>query len=396
MSYELTGKIPHNSGLMSKQQKINEWKNRNRRKVMPGYPIEKVFQTKEEIDLYLSGDKIICLLCGRSFKSLCSHLGIHGTNVEAYKEQYGLPYLRGLSGENTSRLIRENALKMLETGIWQPPNEEQLKYMQSKAKNQRFQPFRKSVSITNVSKTKLISKRNLKFNREKSTYEYWTNDDYFNILELAKKEQLHPYDIIDKYHHQIPSISQYRIFRKENVDFALKEYDLVCALPYEVQAKHSFLPKNKFFVDEIARLKGLNKTHKEIGALFNLHEVTIEKYVKKHGLKKPFKTHCINGHPYINGLRRCQICNTNHQRKRFNSLPREIARITEVIKNCFKCGKEVLAKKLGRPFCENCKRDAYIASQEKYRVNNLEKRKKMAKINYEKNKIKQFNGNKNE
>jgi len=371
MSYGFTGKITHGSGLKSKQQKINEWKNRNRRKVMPGYPIEKVFQTKEEVDLYLSGDKIICLLCGRSFKSLCSHLGIHGMDIQSYQEKYGLPFSKGICGVNTKKLLSENAKHMIEVGLWKPVEPEMLKKMRANCKVQPFQPYRKQVGAQNISKTKLISKKNLRQDRKKGTYVYWQEEDYYKILSLSEEHNLHPHEIIDKFKNIVPSLSQFVIRKKTDNEFKKKYYLVVDALSFEMQAKHGMLGNR--FVQELKKLKSQNKSNREISELLNIHEVTIEKYISKNNIKKPIKTSCVNGHPYPEGKRRCQICNTEKTRKLHNRLPREIAAQTDAIKKCRKCGIEVLAKRYGSPYCESCRTESYYESQKKY----FEKKRKV-------------------
>ena len=51
-----------------------------------------VFETIEQIKEYLSGDRLVCLECYKSYKSLGQHTGAkHGMNAEQYKEKYGIP-----------------------------------------------------------------------------------------------------------------------------------------------------------------------------------------------------------------------------------------------------------------------------------------------------------------
>jgi hypothetical protein len=69
-----------------------------RRKVRPGYPWTGQFETKEQIDFYFSGDKIECLLCGKTYRGLGVHLlKIHGVTDDQYRARYGLPWGRGLT-----------------------------------------------------------------------------------------------------------------------------------------------------------------------------------------------------------------------------------------------------------------------------------------------------------
>ena len=56
------------------------------------------FQTMEEVDDYLSGDTVACLICGKSFQSLtCSHLGSHRITHDEYRMRFGIPFNRSLA-----------------------------------------------------------------------------------------------------------------------------------------------------------------------------------------------------------------------------------------------------------------------------------------------------------
>jgi hypothetical protein len=63
------------------------------------------FKTKAEVDHYLSGDKIECLLCHKMFKVVGGkHLAyMHGISGEEYRRQFGLPMGRGLCAEKSSK-----------------------------------------------------------------------------------------------------------------------------------------------------------------------------------------------------------------------------------------------------------------------------------------------------
>jgi len=69
-----------------------------RRQTLPGFPWDGIFRSIDEIEAYFAGDRIQCLLCGRSMKRLGDHVSkIHGTTVDAYQERFGLPWSRGLT-----------------------------------------------------------------------------------------------------------------------------------------------------------------------------------------------------------------------------------------------------------------------------------------------------------
>jgi predicted transcriptional regulator len=56
------------------------------------------FRTRRHIERYFSGDTIECLICGRHFKRLQTHLAAkHGVAADDYKRRFGLPWTRGLT-----------------------------------------------------------------------------------------------------------------------------------------------------------------------------------------------------------------------------------------------------------------------------------------------------------
>src|ERR1700724_3784516 len=56
------------------------------------------FKTRSDIARYFGGNTIECLICGRRFKRLHTHLAAkHGMAADDYKKQFGLPWTRGLT-----------------------------------------------------------------------------------------------------------------------------------------------------------------------------------------------------------------------------------------------------------------------------------------------------------
>jgi predicted transcriptional regulator len=101
-----------------------EWRRAQKRKVMPGYPLEVKMKTPEEVEAYFSKDRLVCLRCGKTYKSLGMHLKtIHEMEPEEYKEIYGLPYYRGLIGSDTRQIKAEIAKSNYESGIWEASKE---------------------------------------------------------------------------------------------------------------------------------------------------------------------------------------------------------------------------------------------------------------------------------
>lgn len=80
------------------------------REVLDGYPKDDPFETREQIEEYLSGDEVACLLCGRPFKNLGIYLKrIHQMEPADYRFRYNIPAYFGLVGKLTSERMRINS-----------------------------------------------------------------------------------------------------------------------------------------------------------------------------------------------------------------------------------------------------------------------------------------------
>jgi hypothetical protein len=67
------------------------------------------FQTLEEVENYLSGDKIQCLLCGKWFIALGQHIAkSHDISIPEYKVKFNIPHSYGLIGAELKQVMREN------------------------------------------------------------------------------------------------------------------------------------------------------------------------------------------------------------------------------------------------------------------------------------------------
>jgi predicted transcriptional regulator len=91
-----------------------------RRAIRPGYPRETPFETKQEIDEYLSRDTVECLLCGHRMRRVSgSHLQkIHGMSEEVYRLKYNIPMNAGLVSASSQKeyadaALRRNAIEAL-------------------------------------------------------------------------------------------------------------------------------------------------------------------------------------------------------------------------------------------------------------------------------------------
>lgn len=383
MSYGLTGNIKHSNGLLTRHKRSGEKKLLNRRKSMPGYPKEFKFTTPEEVYNYFNSERLICLLCGKTYKLLGTHLLIHGSNVESYREKYGLPYSRGLVGIHLKKHKSDRMKKMLSDGVITISKEDGDRYRElaHKARRRKAQPYRKSVSIRNGNKG-IAKLTNTPI--ESIHGNIWKDEDYWKILKIMKDENRAPREVLQDKSIVIPrSNSFYNKVKTDDV-FRKSYFDILDNLPNEVLAKHQILGKK--IREEITVLKSQSFTHAYIADKCNVSMQTINNIVKELGLKTVEKTHCKMGHAYIDEKRKCKICNTDNSRKRRGHFPREISKVTIVKVSCTNCGDETATNRLGmsRPviYCDACKKKFYLQSQQKYKINNIEKRREMARASH--------------
>lgn len=60
------------------------------------------FVTMAEVDAYLGGPRVTCLICGVKLKSLARHLRLaHGVDPRTYRIEHGIPLLRALEAKAT-------------------------------------------------------------------------------------------------------------------------------------------------------------------------------------------------------------------------------------------------------------------------------------------------------
>lgn len=74
-----------------------------------GYLKDLKFASMAEVKNYVSRNKIVCLLCGREFKSIQQHVNkAHNLSVREYKIRYGIPVTVALVGSGTMNRMRVN------------------------------------------------------------------------------------------------------------------------------------------------------------------------------------------------------------------------------------------------------------------------------------------------
>lgn len=116
---------------------------RAKRGNLPGFPVETVFETREQLDQYLSGDTIQCLLCGREFQLLDTHLrGVHGLTSDDYRKRYGIGSTVGLQSSRKMASAKNAMTTFLEENPGQLEKKvEALKSAPSPSHNGKTKPL---------------------------------------------------------------------------------------------------------------------------------------------------------------------------------------------------------------------------------------------------------------
>lgn len=79
------------------------------RRVLPGYPAEP-FTSKEEIEKYVAGEKIACLMCGKYYRNVLIHSKkIHEMDSEDYRARFNIPDYFPLTGTETRKKLSDHA-----------------------------------------------------------------------------------------------------------------------------------------------------------------------------------------------------------------------------------------------------------------------------------------------
>jgi hypothetical protein len=121
-----------------------------RRKVLKGFPIETPFESIIDVRKYMSGDTIICLLCGKNYKKLANHIEkIHGMTPDEYHKKYNIPWTYGLVCKATNQAYSNQIRKRMESG-WNPPIKTGQEQLNMVKKPRRKRVFIKEVGLLNL------------------------------------------------------------------------------------------------------------------------------------------------------------------------------------------------------------------------------------------------------
>lgn len=207
-----------------------EKRNKLRRKVMPGFPWDGKFTTRQEIYNYFSSDKVQCLLCGKRFKRLPTHLKmIHELESDEYRARYGLPWKHALCGKELSLKLSNTMKRRRESGF--RPDIDAARKKSKQARKRQDQPFFKKVRSENI----------ISGNKKRRKY---SDEDYRNVLTVMSAGNMTLDEACES--EEMPSYSLVYQYARRNKTFreALdKTYE---KLSFSVQARARKLAEDKF------------------------------------------------------------------------------------------------------------------------------------------------------
>jgi len=78
------------------------------------------FQNKADVEHYFAGDRLMCLMCGKSYVTLPPHLkASHGLSSDDYKVQFGIPFSFGLAGSSFRERSAARMMDLQSRGVIQ-------------------------------------------------------------------------------------------------------------------------------------------------------------------------------------------------------------------------------------------------------------------------------------
>ena len=141
----------------------------SRRRVLPGYPKDFVFKDYNEYKQYFVGDRIICLLCGKHYRTLGNHLRVsHEVEIEDYKKKYGILWTKSLACNELHKIHSDHTKERIANGELIPKDIEGRRKQGMLARKQivrrkRNLPLHAVSSNLNLAEYNIIQKR---FNQE--------------------------------------------------------------------------------------------------------------------------------------------------------------------------------------------------------------------------------------
>jgi hypothetical protein len=141
----------------------------------------KPFTSKEDVANYFSGNKIQCLICGKWFCTLATHIvKMHRVTVDDYKEMYGLPWGHGLVADDTRKKSADSLKRRINEGekaLMKTPEERRCLVEKAAAAKERPKKSYDIERIVNAGR---------RFNSEKTVETVRKAEEIISVMEREK------------------------------------------------------------------------------------------------------------------------------------------------------------------------------------------------------------------
>lgn len=223
------------------------------------YPWQGKFGSLEEIHDYLNHDKLTCLLCGKEYAMLTSHLKRgHRIDPDEYKEQYGITYTTRLAGQVFKAKARKLFLKKVKEG--------KLSMKPSRELIERILAIKKRP----VNEATRNSGRNRILGRLGRTSK-WGPPDFEEYLRRIQSGRTITEVSKDQ---DMPNNVMFYAYLKENKKFQKRFSQIWESLPFAVQARGQKIGKR--FDKEITQLRREGLSWPEIGQILKCNPGTAQ------------------------------------------------------------------------------------------------------------------------
>lgn len=239
-----------------------------------GFPVETKFTTAKEMADYFGGERVICLRCGKPYKSLALHITrIHGWTSDEYKQFYGLPWRTGLSCTETKGLRSDSAKRTNEAGrglaAMPKADRDAARALAHKAKHRAKTP-----AVLDGAKRRLV---------ERNGGREFTQADFEPVLRLMLERDQTAKEVLSS--GDLPSVTALYARMRDNPDFAGRYAATVEALSFAAQKRAQMLGRR--FSSECFRLRGEGKTYAQIAELLHVEKMTVFAHLRRKSLAKP-------------------------------------------------------------------------------------------------------------
>lgn len=319
-----------------------------------GFPIETKFTSAQDISDYFGAERIICLRCGKPYKSLAAHITrIHGWTADEYKEFYGLAWRTGLSCTETKAVRSANGKRLDEMGVGLAAMS---KADRDQARAKAHRTKHRKITVANLDRAK---RRVVELNGGRE----FTPDEFNEVLRLMASRDQTAKEVLKTA--SLPSMTMFYTRIRADRTFAARYEATVESLSFAAQIRCQMLGER--FKAECLRLRTEGNTVAEVARMLGASNQTVINNTP--AFEKPLSTHCIRGHLKENG--RCRICNTEHKRNSKGSLPRSLSAKTLIPSNCDDCGSSIEIARLRGvnriKLCEECRHTRTKDSYRRYK-----------------------------